>query len=69
MPAHPPTRSQHGEETQKALSPLYRSLGAQLIVLAATRPDKPEKYESLAALCSEAAVTLEEHAAALRERA
>jgi hypothetical protein len=51
-----------------SLSPLYRSLGAQLIVLAATRPDKPEKYESLAALCSEAAVALEEHAAALRER-
>jgi hypothetical protein len=52
-----------------SLSPLYRSLGAQLIVLAATRPDKPEKYEALAVACSEAAVALEEHAAALRERA
>jgi hypothetical protein len=48
---------------------LYRSLGAQLIVLAAIKPDKPERYEAVAALCSEAAVALEEHAAALRERA
>jgi len=51
-----------------SLSPLYRSLGAQLIVLAVTRPDRPEKYEALAVACSEAAVALEEHAAALRER-
>jgi hypothetical protein len=49
-----------------SLSPLYRSLGTQLLILAATKPDKPEKYEALSLLCSEAAVSLQDHAAALR---
>jgi hypothetical protein len=50
-----------------SLSPLYRSLGTQLVILAIEKPDKPERYEAVADLCEQAADALREHAERLRE--
>jgi len=71
MPAWLSFRSENPMPKPKkpSLSPLYRRLGTQLALLVVEKPDKPERYEALADLCSQAVVALEEHAEALRERA